>query len=327
MKITATERLEKVAQRKTTRTNHATLTDAHQNSNTPSETVEKLVKAIGYAAACETVAEQVNAVGDWDARISRESRQWAASVVTAANADELADMSIYSGKIHSAHVDQIAKAMAAYTPDPETEPEPEPETVSISTGNRKMGAIPSVSLPPVTTCAPGVPCAKKCYACKMCRIYPTVRAAYERNMRILRADPEQYFHQIDSYLKSVRFFRWHVSGDIPSAEYFENMVKCAINNPHCEQLAFTKQYDIVNDWIAEHGNLPKNLHVIFSLWDENWNTRVSNPHNLPCSAVIFRGQSADEYSNVCGGNCFECDCRGVGCWAMTSGETIAFYEH
>ena len=209
----------------------------------------------------------------------------------------------------------------------ETVTETETETVSISTGNRKMGAIPSVSLPPVTTCAPGVPCAKKCYACKMCRIYPTVRAAYERNMRILRADPEQYFHQIECYLKSVRFFRWHVSGDIPTAEYFENMVKCAINNPHCEQLAFTKQYDIVNKWIATHGNLPKNLHIIFSLWNENWNTRVSNPYNLPCSAVIFRGQSADEYSNVCGGNCFECACRGVGCWAMRNGETIAFYEH
>lgn len=201
------------------------------------------------------------------------------------------------------------------------------ETVSISTGNRKMGAIPSVSLPPVTTCAPGVPCAKKCYACKMCRIYPTVRAAYERNLRILRTNSTEYFRQIDSYLKSVRFFRWHVSGDIPTAEYFENMVKCAINNSHCEQLAFTKQYDIVNDWISGHGNLPKNLHIIFSLWNENWNTRISNPHNLPCSAVIFRGQSADEYSNVCGGNCFECACRGVGCWAMTSGETIAFYEH
>ena len=41
--------------------------------------------------------------------------------------------------------------------------------VSISKGNSKMGAIPSVSLPPITTCAAGCTCAKKCYAAKLCR--------------------------------------------------------------------------------------------------------------------------------------------------------------
>ena len=41
--------------------------------------------------------------------------------------------------------------------------------ISISPGNQKMGFIPSVSLPPVVTCAHGCTCAKKCYAAKLCQ--------------------------------------------------------------------------------------------------------------------------------------------------------------
>lgn len=33
--------------------------------------------------------------------------------------------------------------------------------LSISPGNKKMGAIPSVSLPPIITCPTGCKCAKK----------------------------------------------------------------------------------------------------------------------------------------------------------------------
>ena len=36
--------------------------------------------------------------------------------------------------------------------------------IHISIGNSKMGMIPSFSLPAVTTCREGVPCAKRCYA-------------------------------------------------------------------------------------------------------------------------------------------------------------------
>ena len=53
--------------------------------------------------------------------------------------------------------------------------------VSISAGNRKMGAIPSVSLPPIVTCPNCKECAKKCYAAKMCRIYPSVKKAYDND--------------------------------------------------------------------------------------------------------------------------------------------------
>lgn len=199
--------------------------------------------------------------------------------------------------------------------------------VSISRGNRKMGAIPSVSLPPVVTCAAGCPCAKKCYAVKMCRIYKNVKASYQNNLDILNTDWNEYWSQVRAAVKMARFFRFHVSGDIPNAAYFKEMVITAKQNPHCEILAFTKCYDIVNDYIAAFGELPENLHVIFSRWSPDWDLTIRNPYDLPMSAVIFKGETPDAHSKICPGNCFECAAQGVGCWELGKGETIAFYEH
>lgn len=200
--------------------------------------------------------------------------------------------------------------------------------VSISNGNRKMGAIPSVSLPPIITCPNGCPCAKKCYAAKMCRIYPSVRKAYQNNLDILNDNWDEYWHQVREAVKRSKYFRFHVSGDIPNAAYFKEMVITAKQNPETEILAFTKQYDIVNHYIDTFGGLPENLHLIFSRWDAAWNVHIHNPHDLPMSAVIFKDILHQiEFEKICGGNCTECACRGVGCWELKKGETIAFYEH
>ena len=135
--------------------------------------------------------------------------------------------------------------------------------VSISAGNRKMGAIPSVSLPPVVTCAAGCKCAAKCYAAKLCRIYPTVREAYTRNLEIYRSSPAEYFAQVKAAAATTRFFRWHVSGDIIGAEYFSGMVQTARDLPGTAFLAFTKKYNIVNRDIEKFGPRPDNLKIIF----------------------------------------------------------------
>jgi hypothetical protein len=213
--------------------------------------------------------------------------------------------------------------MMEYQPEPDPA-KPTPARVSISSGNRKMGAIPSVSLPPVVTCPRGVPCAAKCYAAKLCRLRPTVREAYARNLEILRADPGEYWRQVRFAASMTRFFRFHVSGDIIGADYFAEMVATAEALPGTEFLAFTKNYTVVNAWIAERGQLPGNLHLIFSEWGR---AEIPNPHSLPTAAVIFKGEEPRDGWKVCGGNCTECACRGVGCWELKPGETIAFYEH
>lgn len=196
--------------------------------------------------------------------------------------------------------------------------------ISISAGNSKMGAIPSVSLPAWTTCPKNAPCFRECYAAKISRLRPSVRMAYERNLEILQSDPDLYFAQVEMQARISSFFRWHVSGDIPNEKYFSEMVRIARAVPGCRFLCFTKKAEIVNAFIDGGGEIPENLKVIFSVWRE-W--RKPNPHNLPECAVIFPDDDLPNGWKVCGGNCTECACRGVGCWEIKNGETIAIYKH
>ena len=110
--------------------------------------------------------------------------------------------------------------------------------VKISNGNAKMGAIPSVSLPAGVTCRSDCECSKKCYAKRLERMRPSVRQAYKHNYDLLNSDPNTYWREVEASIMMSRFFRFHVSGDIPDATYFEHMVDIARTNTHCEILCF-----------------------------------------------------------------------------------------
>lgn len=198
--------------------------------------------------------------------------------------------------------------------------------VKISNGNAKMGAIPSVSLPAGVTCRSDCECSKKCYAKRLERMRPSVRQAYKHNYDLLNSDPNTYWREVEASIMMSRFFRFHVSGDIPDAAYFEHMVDIARTNTHCEILCFTKKYDIVNSHINIIGKLPKNLHIIFSGWHD---IEMVNPYNLPEAHVRYRDGSttAREDAKLCGGNCTECAITDGGCWAAKHGEQVVFNEH
>lgn len=200
--------------------------------------------------------------------------------------------------------------------------------VSISRGNSKMGCIPSVSLPPLITCSKEACkyCGKKCYAAKIARLRPkTVGAAYKRNLNILINNPEQYWREVNASVSISRFFRFGVSGDIYNSEYFQNMIRIAENNKHCEILCFTKQYDICNNYLNNH-SLPSNLHLIFSAWK---GLEMNNPHNLPEAHVIYRDGSttAKDGAKWCSGSCTECAVGGKNCFSLKNGEQIVFHQH
>lgn len=196
--------------------------------------------------------------------------------------------------------------------------------ISISKGNTKMGGIPSFSFPPVITCTNCEHCAKKCYALRIARRRPNVAQAYADNLDAWKRCPYAVRDEILQASALMSCFRYFVAGDIVDAAFFRMMVEIATLRPHCVFLAFTKNYNVVNEYISERGPLPKNLKIIFSEWIGNI---VPNPHGLPTSRVIFKGDSAPAGAMVCGGNCAECRCQGVGCWTLKDGETIYFYEH
>ena len=198
--------------------------------------------------------------------------------------------------------------------------------VRFSNGNTKMGAVPSVSTLPFLTCPDvcGETCGKKCYAAKLANLRPNVLHNYAINTAIAIYKPIEYWQQIADFVKGCRFFRFHVSGDIMNAAYFHRMIDIAKDNPHCEILAFTKRYNVVNDWIDANGELPANMHILFSGWK---GLTPNNPHNLPETNVFTCENDFCDDWKVCGGNCFNCACRGVGCWQAVNGDTIAFKMH
>ena len=198
-------------------------------------------------------------------------------------------------------------------------------TVKISKGNSKLGAIPSVSLPSIKTCR-NCACQEKCYAQKLERLRPAVRNAYQHNLEVWIKDPETYWREVEASIMMSRFFRFHVSGDIPSFKYLINMVEIARRQSHCEILCFTKKYNLVNEFIEQGGELPGNLHMIFSGWV---GLEMANPFSLPEAHVRYRDGSttAREDAIECSGNCTECALTEGGCWNLQKGQQVVFNEH
>ena len=201
------------------------------------------------------------------------------------------------------------------------------KVIKISYDVRKLSPIPSVSLPPIKTCPKDVPCGKagECYVMNFIGRRPSVAASYEKNLSVLQSDPAAYWAQVKAAAVANKFFRYHVSGDIPDAAYIENMVNTAEEFPGTSFLCFTKAHAIVNDFIKNGGKIPENLIIIFSAWGKKF--RPVNPHNFPVAEVVELGEYIPDGWKICGGNCFNCACRGVGCWQLKKGEIIAFKKH
>lgn len=198
--------------------------------------------------------------------------------------------------------------------------------IKISSGNAKLGSIPSISLPAGITCRDDCECQKKCYAKKLERLRKTVREAYRHNYDLLNQDSDTYWREVEASIMMSRFFRFHVSGDIPDCVYFAHMIEVAERNKHCEILCFTKKFDIVNQHLDVGGKIPKNLHIIFSGWK---NLKMNNPYLLPEAHVRYRDgyTTASDNAKECTGNCTECAITDGGCWTLKSGEQVVFNEH
>ena len=179
-----------------------------------------------------------------------------------------------------------------------------------------MGGIPSVSLPPVTACGPGMPCYKACYARKAYRMYPNVRTSQDGNHMLAKRNPAEYFGQIRAFLdkRAPRFFRWHVAGDILSQSYLDEMRAIARDYPDTRFLAFTKRHDL------KYWGIPGNLAVVFSMWPGWGNTRKNMPRAYMQDGTETRHGDAIE----CPGNCTTCGM----CWDLVRlGKNVVFPRH
>jgi hypothetical protein len=200
--------------------------------------------------------------------------------------------------------------------------------VTMATGNAKLGSqICGLSMPPVTTCRKDAPCRKGCYACKGHQMFPSVLGTYLKNLRIYNENPTVFFEQIENYLKysGYRYMRWFDSGDIYDVDFFVGMIKLAKRLSDKKFMAFTKKYEIVNDYVANGGTIPTNLTIIFSAWDKNW--KVNNPYNFPVAYVDFKNSELNPDFPVdikdCDGHCSTC----YKCWHLQEGDSVVFHQH
>jgi len=185
----------------------------------------------------------------------------------------------------------------------------------VSEGNVKIGNVVSVSLPPVLSCVPGIPCRKKCYALRAWRLYPNTRKAWKENLEIAQQDLAYFERELIANLqkrRSKRYFRWHVSGDIPFPSYVSMMIRVALALPDWHFVCMTKRYS----WV-EKRNFPSNLTMICSAWGSN-----CPKNDLPVAQVEFKTGPRKE-GIYCPGTCTSCKL----CWELERGQTIVFKEH
>lgn len=149
------------------------------------------------------------------------------------------------------------------------------------------------------------------------------------NYIFYKEHPDEYFNEvraaINNGLVSYSYFRWHAAGDIVDEQYLINMVKVAKDLPNTSFLAFTKKYELINEYIKTHGDFPQNLHIILSAWGNY--LPFENPYNLPVAYVRFadteQNTSIPESALECAGNCTEC----LQCWNIKRGESVVFNKH
>lgn len=136
--------------------------------------------------------------------------------------------------------------------------------VSIGLGNRKIGLIPSWSLPNKATCSAAALryCGKKCYANRIRELYPGTWEAWGHNYRMYTEYPVLTELLIRKYLTLAmpRLMRLHVSGDFFSRDYLDMWRRIAEDHPDTVFYGYTKM-----PWI-DHATLPQNLRLLRSMW-------------------------------------------------------------
>ena len=201
--------------------------------------------------------------------------------------------------------------------------------IHLQKGNSKTGQnCWTISLIPIADCKRNCgQCMNECYDVINVCFQPRVQLDRARNSAVHMADPKRFWDEIDAQVKAnyVTELRINVGGDLTDDD-FAYIAELGKRNPKTLILFFTKNYQGINAFLDEC-EFPENVSPIMSAWK---NTKMENPHNLPCSHVLWEDGSttAPEFGAVyCGGNCSECAFKGEGCWTLKHGEHVIFKAH
>lgn len=190
--------------------------------------------------------------------------------------------------------------------------------VCISDGNKKIGKAKNVSTLPIYSCKHLCgKCSVFCYDIKACIQYKNVINARVKNFVIFKRDREKFFRDIADELSKVRshkFFRYHVGGEIEDVDEFSRLVDLARQFPDFVMWTYTKRYNVINLYCKIYGKeaIPENLRVMFSEWKGK---KIVNSYHFPVFACKFPEEDPEKYRDLykCPGNCDICKKLNRGC--------------
>ena len=192
--------------------------------------------------------------------------------------------------------------------------------MSVSEGNSKIGKVANVSLPPVRSCGNCEGCWEECYARPAYRQYPSTKASWDDNWRMVCTDRPAYWRMIREYIerKAPTLFRWHVAGDIPDQGYLDEMVVIAKQYPKTKFLVFTKMYGLEYTGAIAC----ENLSVVLSAWPGQ---KIQRTLELPVAWMQDGTETRIPKDAIeCSGHCDDCGM----CWSLAElGRDVYFHIH
>jgi hypothetical protein len=125
--------------------------------------------------------------------------------------------------------------------------------------------------------------------------------------------------------KRTPYFRWHDSGDLQSVEHLRKIVSIAVLLPEVHFWLPTREYGIVQEYLASGGQVPKNL--VIRLSAHKIGGPVPDIAGLPVSTIFADGTRPPAGAVECqaqyhDGKCMKCRA----CWDPAV-QHVSYYEH
>lgn len=154
---------------------------------------------------------------------------------------------------------------------------------------------------------------EKCYAFRLCKIYPSLEKALARNSEILSSGPLEEVPRVN-----VAYFRFNSFGELHNEVHLINLITIAMHNKKTTFVLWTKRKDLVNKCKV---SIPKNMIMIYSSSKINPRKSTKPPKNFDKLFSVYSKDYVKE-KNIdinCGGNkCFDC----LKCYDKKSGHDI-----
>jgi len=106
-----------------------------------------------------------------------------------------------------------------------------------------------------------------CASCYADRGFYSMYAKTIKPAQFARLDSIEGEYWVDGMVTLIgtdEYFRWHDSGDLQSLQHLEKIAQVAMATPATRHWLPTREYSIIKQFIAKHGQLPANLIVRLS---------------------------------------------------------------